>query len=133
MLKINDLKWYERLAESSPYWFVNTVTYEIENIETIISELGISEDYFVTYCYDYDYLAFPVVDRIKIAKDFLVIFNSRKVSEYLDRLDDNEFASEFGRIFHYGPGYDWWTSYFYQCKKDILVNWCKENKIPYML
>ena len=133
MLKINELLWYERLDESSPYWFVNTVTYEIENIEKIIPQLDISEEYFITFCYDYDYLAFPVVDSNKIAKDFLVIFNNRKVSEYFNRLDDKDFSSEFGRIFHYGPAHDWWISYFYERKKEIFIKWCKENRIPYML
>lgn len=132
MVKIRDLIWYERLNEDKPYWFVNCVNYEIANIEEIPEKLDITEDYFITYCYDYDYVPLPVVDLRKIEKDYLVVLNNRQVSDYLKKLPEDEFGREFERIFHCGLEHDHWMEYFYKRKSEILINWCKENKIPYI-
>lgn len=132
MVRISDLMWYERLGENAPYWFLNLVKYEAETIDDIIAALDVTADYFRAYYYDYDYLPFPVVDYKNIAKDYLVVLNNRKVSDYLKRLPEDKFGSEFERIFHCGFEHDHWWDYFRQRKREILIRWCKENKIPYV-
>ena len=73
MVKIRDLIWYERLNEDKPYWFINSVNYEIVNIAEILEKLDIDDNYFITYCYDYDYVPLPVVDYGEIAKEYGVM------------------------------------------------------------
>lgn len=132
MVKIRDLIWYERLNKDKPYWFINSVNYEIVNIAEILEKLDIDDNYFITYCYDYDYVPLPVVDYGEIAKDYLVVLNDRQVSDYLKRLPEDEFGREFERIFHCGFAHEHWMEYFCTRKSEILINWCKENKIPYI-
>ena len=132
MIKIKELIWYERLNEAHAYWFINNVNYEIANIDEITENLDVSVDYFITNCYFYDYVPLPVVDYCEIANDYLAVLNNRQVSDYLKRLPKDEFCREFEKIFHCGFAQDHWKEYFYKRKSEILINWCKENKIPYI-
>lgn len=132
MIKLSELMWYERLDEELPFWFLNQINIKIENIDEIIAQFDVSANYFIDNCYNYNYIPFPFVDIGKIEKDFLIVLNNRKISEKLNRLPKDQFNHEFGRIFHYGFEHEYWTKYYMQQKKEILITWCKENKIPYI-
>lgn len=132
MIKISELLWYERLNEKLPFWFINRINLQVENIEEITANLDISINQFISNCYDYNYFPLPAVDSKHIAKDYLVVLNNRQISDYLNRLPDDKFDYEFGRIFHCGFEYEHWIAYYKQQKKTIMIDWCRQNKIPYI-
>lgn len=132
MIKLSELMWYERLDEALPFWFLNQINSKIENSDEITARLDVSVNYFINNCYYYNYIPFPFIDIRKIEKDYLVVLNNRQISEHLNRIPENKFGYEFGRIFHCGFEYEHWIEYYKQQKKAILITWCKANKIPYI-
>ncbi len=132
MIKLSDLLRYERLNEKNPYWFLNQISLQVENIEEITVNFDISVDYFIRNCFYYNYVPLPFIDLRKIEKDFLIVLNNKKISDYLNRIPEDMFEYEFGKIFHCGFEYDHWVAYYKQQKKSIMIDWCKQNKIPYI-
>ena len=49
MIRISSLLCYERLDERTPYWFINQVNLQIQNIDVIIINLNVSSNHFVRY------------------------------------------------------------------------------------
>lgn len=131
MISISELMCYERLDENEPFWFFNQINMQVENIEEITVKFDVSIDFFISNCFYYNYIPLPFVDLIKIEKDYLIILNNKKISDYLHRIPEDKFGYEFGKIFHCGFEYEHWITYYKQQKKLIMIDWCKKNKIPY--
>ena len=132
MIFISELMCYERLDEDIPFWFFNQINFQVESIEEITVNFDVSIDFFIRNCFYYNYVPLPFIDLRKIEKDYLVILNNKKIADYLNRMPNDKFGYEFGKIFHCGFEHDHWVAYYKQQKKSIMIDWCKQNKIPYV-
>ncbi|MCD7827462.1 MAG: hypothetical protein LUG85_02865 [Clostridiales bacterium] len=136
MIYISELIGYEQNDLNAPYWFLNRVSFNIENINDILSNLDISIKSFLCNTDYYDYTALPYVDLYEVEKAYLEVLNNKLVTNKLIRLPREEFENEFSEIFEHELGgtyeYCHWRDFYKQYKIRTLVEWCRENKLPYI-
>lgn len=133
MVKISDLVHCEYTGYMDyPYWFLNLKSDEVEHLDNILNILDVSKDHFLSYSYDYEYIALPYIDLREIFEAYLILLNNRQIINHYKYLSEDEFVSEYRLFFHIGTEHERWIDYYESCKRDIVIKWCKDNKIHYI-
>lgn len=131
MIKLSDI-WCEELPhKSEDQSFCNLTFYTFETLSDLTEKLDISANEFLANPYAYGYAPIPQINLIAIQKDYLKILNNRSISNYFNRLSDDDFFKEFNRIFHWGDEADRFYDYYYHKKTEALIQWCKDNRLPF--
>lgn len=127
---IRDIPYQTTYKKVQTYLF-NRNTFELEQKFKVIDSLGITEEDF--YFWDYDYLPLPDISFAHTQRDFLLICNIKNAPKILYEYSDDEalegyfgWATEHEREI----GSFWWQHHL-SIIKYKAIEWCKDYNIPY--
>lgn len=112
-------------------FYYNKNTEKIESLESIVSGLRLSPDFFETYYYDYQYIPIPTFDEIQWEKEYIKSLNNKKIASFFAKTKDDD---EFDRLFNAGIYNTWngfvdWGNYATKVQHGIIVQWSTENNV----
>lgn len=132
VVNISNIAYFSQFNASEINYYLNLHSYDVEYIEDIISNLGITVDLFRDIYYDYEFIPLPAVNKIHILKEYINSMNNRKYSDYFSTVTDDDLWIEFDKKFPDCIERRTWDDFLKKRKKEIAENWCKENGIRFV-
>lgn len=122
---------YEAPYKKVQTYLFNRNTSEFEQKIEVINSLGISEEDF--YFWEYNYLPLPDVSFAQTQRDFLMTCNMKDAPKILEEYsDDKSLEGYFSWAREYGYEIaSFWRQHHLSVMKYIAIEWCKDYKIPY--
>ncbi|MBR2411321.1 MAG: hypothetical protein IKB08_06310 [Clostridia bacterium] len=112
-------------------YLFNRNTFELEQKIEVIGQLGIAEEDF--YFWDYDYLPLPDISFAHTQRDFLLTCNIKNAPKILSEYSDDEaLEGYFGwSSEHECELSSFWWQHHLSIVKQKTIEWCKDYNIPF--